>query len=519
MLGSLPSRFGRRCVGQCGVVSHFFSGPSSWQSSQQLPKTKKPRRVNKDNHDDGSIDDPTGGGGGGFGGGNANKQPFDKAIFEVGEWDPETRTNPLYRPKYTGTPRIISADDFARRPVVSFSGNFKGLEDGMVVLSWLDHKQQKDIYDLYVKMMLQSEKANDKITSHEYAVRKIASQVRMTEERVAAVLQLQHNEEQMRQAGIELNDDMAEYFDKGIASEFAAAYKMQKGDRDVTRIPPVTFVEDPVGVAGLQDTKKFVHIDDLIQINETDEHDAEQQRARQIIETHRYIEDIDEDQIQIPLDKNCEAMLQQATNMGNPAETDATVLAQRAKKKSAATAAPTGEGSKKKKKKTPIIAAAPPYRERSKNPRPRWRFVCQAVDSRKESYVNNCVKNTIVEQDGVLRGGTMADVRATSWKPIRHIKEFTYHGVKQAWLNRVNRNVMDGWGYARVKPPTSSSSSSSSGDDSASSMPTTLKESISAASINTDEAANKGRAAAAAAAAAAQKQAQGGDNATDAPSP
>jgi hypothetical protein len=504
MLGSLSSsRLSRRCVGRCGVVSHFFSGPSSWQSSQ--PKTKKPRRDNNDNNKDGfGIDDPTGGaGGGGFGGGGgANKQPFDKAIFEVGEWDPETRTNPLYRPKYTGTPRIISADDFARRPVVSFSGNFKGLEDGMVVLSWLDHKQQKDIYDLYVKMMLQSEKANDKITSHEYAVRKIASQVRMTEERVAAVLQLQHNEEQMRQAGIELNDDMAEYFDKGIATEFAAAYKMQKGDREVTRIPPVTFVEDPVGVAGLQDTKKFVHIDDLIQINETDEHDAEQQRARQILETHRYIEDIDEDQILIPLDKNCKAMLQQAADMGNPAETDPTVLAQRAKK-SATSAAPVVPGDpqgskKKKKKKTPIIAAAPPYRERSKNPRPRWRFVCQAVDSRKESYVNNCVKNTIVEQDGVLRGGTMADVRATSWKPIRHIKEFTYHGVKQAWLNRVNRNVMDGWGYARVKPPTSSSSSS--GDDSASSMPT-LKESISAASINTDEAANKGRAAAAAAAA------------------
>jgi hypothetical protein len=123
----------------------------------------------------------------------------------------------------------------------------------------------------------------------------------------------------------------------------------------------------------------------------------------------------------------------------NHPDTDPTVLQQRAKK----------------------VASAPPYRPRTKNPRPRWKFICQAVDSRKGSYTNNCVKNTIVEQDGLVRPATMADIRQTSWKPIRHEKEFIYHGVKQAWLNRVNRNVMDGWGYARVKPPPVSSSSSS----------------------------------------------------------
>jgi hypothetical protein len=402
----LISRRGRRCA-----VSRCFSSISS-SSSQQQSKQDTDHRSNESS-------------------GSNNKQPFDKAIFQVGEWDPDTRSNPLYRPKYTGTPRIISADDFARRPSVSFSGDFKSLEDGMVILSWLDHKQQRDIYDLYVKLMMQSEKANDKITSHEYAVRKIAAQVRLTEERVAAVIQLQHNEEQLRQAGIELNDDMADYFDKGIAKEFAAAYKMQRGGRDVTRVPPATFVEDPVGVGGLQDTKRFVNVDDLIQINETDEYDAEHQRAKNIIEHHRFIEDADYNRIAIPLDKNAKSMINQAAQMTHP-DTDPTVLQQRAIK----------------------AAAAPPYRQRTKNPRPRWKFVCQAVDSRKGSYTNNCVKNTIVEQDGIVRPATMADIRQTSWKPIRHEKEFIYHGVKQAWLNRVNRNVMDGWGYARVKPPT-----------------------------------------------------------------
>lgn len=356
----------------------------------------------------------------------AEKQVFDKAIFEVGEWDPETRTNPLYRPKFTGTPRVISADDFARRPSVGFTGEFNSLEDGMVILSWLDDSQQKKIYDMYINLLLQSEKNNEK-TSHEYAIRKIASQVRLTEERVAAVVQLQHNEQQMKQEGLQLNEELSQYMDKAIHEEIKAAYSIQRG-KFATKTPPKSFVEDPVGVAGLKDTKRYVAIDDLIQFDENAENKAEMERAREIIDSHRYIEDDDDKSIDITIDKQCKSMLN--ANLPHP-DDDATVQKERKKGKQ-----------------------LPKYRETRADgtKRPRWKFVCQMVDSRKEPFQMNSPKNTLVEQDGVLRAGKLSDVRETSWKPIRHVQEFTYGDAKKAWLNRIKRNQMDGWGYAREKP-------------------------------------------------------------------
>jgi hypothetical protein len=99
-------------------------------------------------------------------------QPFVKTRLDPGEWDPK-RTNPLYKPKYKSSSKIMSADDYANRPTVGLSGEFETMQDAMVVLSYLNDATQKEIYSLYLSMMLSTEKEHGR-TSHEYVMRVIA---------------------------------------------------------------------------------------------------------------------------------------------------------------------------------------------------------------------------------------------------------------------------------------------------------------------------------------------------------
>jgi hypothetical protein len=67
----------------------------------------------------------------------------------------------------------MSADDYANRPTVGLSGEFETMQDAMVVLSYLNDATQKEIYSLYLSMMLSTEKEHGR-TSHEYVMRVIA---------------------------------------------------------------------------------------------------------------------------------------------------------------------------------------------------------------------------------------------------------------------------------------------------------------------------------------------------------
>ena len=52
----------------------------------------------------------------------------------------------------------------------------------------------------------------------------------------------------------------------------------------------------------------------------------------------------------------------------------------------------------------------------------------------------------MIEQDGELRPANLAEVKQTSWKPVRHIQEHTYAGAKQGWLDRTVRSKSNAWG-------------------------------------------------------------------------
>ena len=74
-------------------------------------------------------------------------QPFVKSRLEPGEWDPQ-HTNPLYRPKFRSSAKIIASDDFANRPSVGLSEEFESFQDAMVTISWLDQNDHKLVYQM-----------------------------------------------------------------------------------------------------------------------------------------------------------------------------------------------------------------------------------------------------------------------------------------------------------------------------------------------------------------------------------
>lgn len=92
--------------------------------------------------------------------------------------------------------------------------------------------------------------------------------------------------------------------------------------------------------------------------------------------------------------------------------------------------------------------------------RPRWKYVAQTVNTREQkkkrakhrSYTNNNPSNTLVEEDGQLREATLADVKLTSWKPVRNVMEQSYSGAKRGWLDRTVRGDQTAWGKAPIRP-------------------------------------------------------------------
>jgi hypothetical protein len=258
-----------------------------------------------------------------------SSQPFVVTRLEPGEWDP-ANTDPLYRPKFKSTAKIISADDFAARPSVGFTGEFESFQDAMVTLSWLEQSEHKHIYQLYLDMMLSTESKFGK-TSHEYVMRVIAQKYNITAERVAAVVQLQHNEEQILQnePDRKLLTETAERMDTRIKQEINDAYQTFKLKK------PESYTEDPVGVNELQDRKKWLVAEDLFDVDQMTENATvrDERKARMIIDGHVYVEDVDDESIPVPMDKDCRHLLNQKEKIAAAlAEKEQTVIAQRAKK-------------------------------------------------------------------------------------------------------------------------------------------------------------------------------------------
>jgi hypothetical protein len=70
------------------------------------------------------------------------------------------------------------------------------------------------------------------------------------------------------------------------------------------------------------------------------------------------------------------------------------------------------------------------------------------------SYINASALNTIVEENGTLRNGTLQELTTVAWKLPRHTQEHLYAGAKRGWLDRAhNRKAKGGaatapWGKA-----------------------------------------------------------------------
>jgi Eukaryotic mitochondrial regulator protein len=286
-------------------------------------------------------------------------QPFVKTRLETGEWDPE-RTNPLYRPKFRSSARIISADDFANRPTVGVSSEFESFQDAMITFSWLSQNDQRLIYQLYLDLMVSAESSDAGRTSHEYVMRVIAQKFNVTAERVAAVVQLQHNEQQMllQNPDAELCTELADRMDRLIQQEIDDAYQTFNLKK------PETFTEDPVGVDSWKEPKKWVIVDDVFDVDKMAE-DAiirEEREARLIIDGHVYIEDLDENATPVPLDKDCRYLLKQKDSIQKRmSEEEARVLSERAKKTACEPVWPTQNGKGETRERWKFVAQTGTY--------------------------------------------------------------------------------------------------------------------------------------------------------------
>jgi hypothetical protein len=366
------------------------------------------------------------------------KQPFVTAKLEPGEWDAKRR-DPYYRP----TPprnKLISAEDFANRPPVGFEGEFSSFEDSMIVLSWLDSKTCRQIYLLYTDMMLKTEQAYPGRTSHEYVCRVLAQKFQITPWRAAGVVQLQHNEEQMRRNHPELLcEEQAKYAEETILRNIRDAYRAeqatppnQASGGSVDSSQP--YVEDPVGIHGLgepdETSSSWVATDDIYdleaklqRVNVRDE-----ELARILIDEHVYKKDVDESTLDVKTDGAAKRLLKHAARVRSQQEDE-------------------------------TRATEIPYPETNAQGvrRPRWKYVAKVVNTRAmrkkgrriTSYTNNNMENTIVEHEGTLRVATVAEAKQVAWRPTRtKSKEYLYEGVKKAWLERTIQGKTGVWGQA-----------------------------------------------------------------------
>ncbi len=315
---------------------------------------------------------------------------------------------------------------------MAFEEQFDSLHDGMIVLGWIDKAKQQEIYASYTSLMLEQESAHQK-TSHEYVMRVLGQQYNISSMRAAAIVDAMHEEEQARKNAPEyVYDKLAEYVDAKIMEHINNVYTAY-GEPN-----PNEFLEDPVEGSGVimntsDGSGEMVAVDDLYDIDDMTKRAImrEKDEAQLEIDGHVYREDIDENQVESEVNKECLNLIK---------------AQEEAKKVTDELWEREESGSENESEQV----------ER----RPRWKFVAQTINVReqkkakekfgkkkkKKSAKQQQKTNTIVEQDGSLRVATMKEVNNVAWKDVRDVKEFGFKGVKSAWLNRKS-GERAGWGH------------------------------------------------------------------------
>eukprot|EP00542_Grammatophora_oceanica_P019220 CAMPEP_0194029374 /NCGR_PEP_ID=MMETSP0009_2-20130614/3107_1 /TAXON_ID=210454 /ORGANISM="Grammatophora oceanica, Strain CCMP 410" /LENGTH=456 /DNA_ID=CAMNT_0038669015 /DNA_START=154 /DNA_END=1525 /DNA_ORIENTATION=+ len=360
-----------------------------------------------------------------------HKQEFVNVRFDPGQWD-RKRRDPLHRPPWKNSARIISAEDFAERPRVGFSSEFASLYDAMMTFSHMTADDDDKVYGDYLELMIKSHKQNkDQVTSHEYVCRVLAQKYNITANRVAATIQLKHNEEQHKKKGYPLLSSTQEYVDSKTLEHIKEAYAAYG------ETPPGQFVENPVGVDGMGTGEKslddqFDELDDLVDVEAMEEQRRKNEKgmAQTYIDKKQYQVDVDESLKFVGLSENARNVLNRQKHFSKMKEFQRPPAWKPTRR-------PNEDGERKRRKRYKYIAKIVDTREdkkaRVKTGKP-WASAQARLD------------DTLVEIDGEVRAASLAEAKGTSWKPKRNVLEFMLRDVKKAWLDRVLRGEQGGWG-------------------------------------------------------------------------
>ena len=342
----------------------------------------------------------------------SKKQDFVKVEFEPGEWD-ENETDPLFNPPWKNKARILSADEMNHRPIVHLKDRAPLLRESGFLPTWLFERQREGIYTMYLEMMEEMSKTGSGTTSHEYVCYVIAQKFNISKERVAGVIQLRHNEEQLKKEGVEMHDDCQKAMDEAMQKLMMTAYQAMG-----YRHPPDSYIEDP-NPFPRESTRDAMSVDDLFDEEqaETDAISREKEKAQFILNNKRFIEDIHPSKRRVKLDDNTQAFMKQKYHLSQ--EKDFNTF------------------SKNKKKA---------------------KYSCKYIDTtleKKRNKKNKKVKkqfNNVVIEDvdqGKLRAATMEEIYNSSYKPNRNPMEFMYMDAKKGWLDKT-MHQKDTWGKAPV---------------------------------------------------------------------
>ena len=407
---------------------------------------------------------------------------------------------------------ILTAEDFANRPRVNFSESFLTLKDAMAVLTWMGQDDKDGMYGLYVDMMTtiagrnkknQTTSSDDGIknetwgvlsahTSHEYVVRVVAQKYNVTTSRAAGVIQLQHNEEQLKKdPNFEVNHALQARMDEKMREYIRDVYQSY-GEKD-----PLQFVEDPIVSTGrLQ--REDTGSDIMVTASELADVDAimKQTRMRELdearvrIANHIYVEDVDDRTCKVKVDQEVRKLMKIKEQLnglydsevkeeeGGSGE-DGGATESSAETLTAVKSVSKSESALQKLKKLQtqvpkIPMGASPYPDNNRGwnetpgtRRPRWKFAAQIINthalsnppgsnrrgkgvaarSKAKRHGRNVEGNTIIEENGKLRVASVRELESTSWKHVRNESEFMFRGVKDAWLRRELEGEVGGWGY------------------------------------------------------------------------
>jgi hypothetical protein len=379
-----------------------------------------------------------------------NPQAFVKTRLTPGEFDPLSdiygkSRNPLYRPRWRNKAQIISAEDFAARPKVSFEEQFDSMHDAMVVLSWLDEEKRQDVYQMYLELTVQQDR-EFKTTSHEYIMRVIGEKFNLSPMRVAAIVQNCHDEEQAAKEGRTVNDKMAKYIDAKIKEHIDNAY-MAYGE-----VNPNQFVEYPTGAADIGSaSREVVKVEDLYNVDELTKQAAlrEEGEAQLLIDTKVYIEDVDTGKVDSKANAECYKLIENVQSKFK----DVKEVLKRKEQDSLEYPLPCNG----------VVEGQDGSSQKEAERRDRWKYVAQIINVREQKKVGKKSRrgaklkkqqqkeNTLVEAGDTLRLATVEEVAQTSWKSEANEDEVLYRGVKAAWLDRKLKGEKYGWGRVPVE--------------------------------------------------------------------